>query len=68
MQALEAIQPNFVRQPAGQARSPWALLGVAAVLLAAVGVVFASTAPDGIEKPDAHIRLPMPHASSGWLG
>ncbi len=50
IQALEGIQPGFVRRPS-PARS-WAAMavGVAAILLAAVGVVFASTAPDGIEK------------------
>jgi cobalt/nickel transport system permease protein len=49
VQSLESIQPNFVRKPDGR---PFAtgVLGAAAVLLAAVGVVFASTAPDGIEK------------------
>jgi len=50
IQALEAIQPGFVRKP--EAGRSWALgaAGLAAVLLAAVGVLVASTAPDGIEK------------------
>lgn len=49
MNALEAIQPGMVRAPA---RRPWAstAVAVAAVMLAAVGVLFASTAPDGIQK------------------
>jgi cobalt/nickel transport system permease protein len=48
-QSLETIQPNFIRKPTAR-RYAAAALGAAAVLLAAVGVVFASTAPDGIEK------------------
>jgi hypothetical protein len=50
IQALESIQPNFVRRPAAPRSFAVASLGAAAVLLAAVGVVFASTQPDGIEK------------------
>ncbi len=50
VQALESIQPGFVRKP-GRAR-PFALglVSVVAIMLAAVGVLFASTAPDGIER------------------
>ena len=50
MQALEAVQPGFVHQPGP--RRLWALagLGVAAVLLAVVGVMFASAHPDGLES------------------
>ena len=60
MGALEAIQPNFVRQPA------------------AGGVVFASTAPDGIEQLarqtgiSAHARTlistPFKDYEASWLG
>ena len=48
--ALEKIQPNFVRQPR-QGR-PFALgaLALAGLLLAAVGVLVAAAAPDGIQK------------------
>ncbi len=45
VQALEGIRPGFVRKPKA---SP--ALGVAAILLATVGVLLASTAPDGIWK------------------
>jgi len=50
MQALESVQPEFVQTPSP--RRGWALaaLGLGAVLLAAVGVLFASTHPDGLER------------------
>lgn len=48
-QSLEAMQPAFLRKPSGRRFAP-AAVGAAAVLLAAVGVVFASAAPDGIER------------------
>ncbi|MGD0868485.1 MAG: energy-coupling factor ABC transporter permease [Bryobacteraceae bacterium] len=50
VQALEAIQPGFVRQPAAGRSFARGALGLAAVVLAAVGFLFASTAPDGIES------------------
>ena len=65
VEGLDAIQPNFVRQPAAGRRPALGALGLAAVLLGAVGVLFASTAPDGIERLtryDAAV-LQMP-----WLG
>src|SRR5262249_24872363 len=50
IEALEAIQPNFVRKPApGQWRAA-AGLAFCAVLLAVVGVMFASSHPDGLNK------------------
>jgi cobalt/nickel transport system permease protein len=50
IQALETIQPGFVRKPEGGRSFALGAIGVAAVLLAAGGVMVASTAPDGIEK------------------
>jgi cobalt/nickel transport system permease protein len=50
VQALEAIQPGFARKPSAGGSFAFGALGIAAVLLAAVGVLFASTAPDGIQK------------------
>jgi cobalt/nickel transport system permease protein len=47
--ALEGIQPGFVRRPAGGHSFALTAVGIAAILLAAGGVVFASTAPDGIQ-------------------
>lgn len=52
VKALEAIRPGFVRQPEPGRRlnaSLWAA-GMAAILMAAVGVLYSSAAPDGIEK------------------
>jgi cobalt/nickel transport system permease protein len=50
VQALEAIQPGFVRRPAAARSRVRGAVALVAVLLAAVGVLFASTAPDGIER------------------
>lgn len=50
VQALEKMQPDFVRQPAGGRRLALGAAGIAAILLAVVGVLFASTAPDGIQR------------------
>ena len=56
IEALEKIQPGFVRKPAaGQSPASGAVAAVAAValvavLLAGVGVLFAATTPDGIQK------------------
>lgn len=50
IQALESIQPNLVRKPAAVRSFTLASLGIGAVLMAGVGVVFASSAPDGIQK------------------
>ncbi|HLH19692.1 MAG TPA: energy-coupling factor ABC transporter permease [Bryobacteraceae bacterium] len=64
VEALDAMQPNFVRKPAER---PLALaaLAVTAVLLGAVGVLFASTAPDGIE----HLtRIQAAGLPERWLG
>jgi cobalt/nickel transport system permease protein len=55
IEALEAIQPGFARKMAGGRRpagrsAAWGAIALAAVLLAAGGVLVASTAPDGIQK------------------
>ena len=62
-QSLETIQPNFIRKPSGQ-RYAVGALGLAAVLLAGVGVVFASTSPDGIER----LTQAQTAAEATWLG
>jgi cobalt/nickel transport system permease protein len=55
VEALERIQPGFLRRPQGlQGRGMW-VPGAAAVAFAGVGVFVASTQPDGIE------RLTLPH-------
>ena len=50
VQALETINPGFVRKPESRGSFTLGILAAAAVLLAAVGVLFASTQPDGIER------------------
>jgi cobalt/nickel transport system permease protein len=50
VEGLDGIQPNFVRKPAAGRRIGLAALALTAVTLGAVGVLFASTAPDGIER------------------
>lgn len=56
VEALAGIRPGLVSQPARRGSFAVTALGVAAVLLATVGVVFAATAPDPIEKL-GHSRL-----------
>ena len=50
VQALEAINPAFVRRPGARGSLALGALATAAVVLAAFGVLFASTQPDGIER------------------
>lgn len=50
VEALAGIRPGLVREPARRGSFAVTALGAAAVLLATVGVVFAATAPDPIEK------------------
>lgn len=50
IQALESIQPGFIRRPAVGRSFALGAVSMGAVLLAAVGVLFASAAPDGIQK------------------
>ena len=76
--ALERIQPSLMRAP-GAGRSPaFSALALVAVLLAAGGVVFASTEPDGIERLAmqtgiaSHARTlistPLKDYQAAWLG
>jgi cobalt/nickel transport system permease protein len=60
VQALETIQPSFVRKPASSRPFAMASLGVAAILMAGVGVVFASSNPDGIQKLTRFDLEPQP--------
>jgi cobalt/nickel transport system permease protein len=50
VRALEGIQPSLVRRPAERRSYAVIIVAAAAILLAAVGVLFASSHPDGIEK------------------
>jgi cobalt/nickel transport system permease protein len=82
MQAIETIEPGFARKPAARRRPAFSAIAFAAVMLAAVGVLFASTAPDGIQKLAQQAGLAGPGTSllssplagyqsafleSGWL-
>ncbi len=63
MESLEKIQPKLVRQP-WTGRSPvLGVIAIAAVLLASVGVLFASQAPDAIQQ----LTHQSGSEASGWL-
>lgn len=57
VEALEAMHPGFVRKPSGAPSGALGSLAVAAILLAVVGVFFASSHPDGLEKLALDIGL-----------
>ncbi len=65
IQALEAIRPGFVTKPTHSGRLGWVsgAIGVCAVFLAGVGVLFAATAPDGIQRLGMQTGL-VSHAAS----
>lgn len=50
VRAVERLHPGWIRKPIAFRSSAFALLGVVAILLAALGVLFASQSPDGIQK------------------
>ena len=50
IEAMERIQPNFVRKPRQGRPGALAAVAVVALLLAASGFLFTSAAPDGIQK------------------
>lgn len=50
LESLERIQPKLVRRPSGRSSPVLGVVAVAAVLLASVGVLFASQAPDAIQQ------------------
>jgi hypothetical protein len=76
--ALERIQPNVMRAPSAGRSPAMATLALAALLLAAGGVVFASSSPDGIARlaiqtgiaSHAHtlISTPLKDYQATWLG
>ncbi|MBM3746720.1 MAG: cobalt transporter [Acidobacteria bacterium] len=75
---LERLGIGLARQPVEARPRGLAVVGLAAVLLAAVGVLFASTYPDGLEKMaqalglEEHARAlystPLADYSLRWLG
>jgi cobalt/nickel transport system permease protein len=73
--ALEAIQPDFVRQPKAERSFALGAAALAAVLLVTGGVLLASASPDGIQqlgKARVMLSTPLsgyefPALGSGWL-
>lgn len=57
IQALDRINPEFVRKPASRGGFALAAVALAAVFLAVGGVLLASTQPDNIESLAAQIGL-----------
>jgi hypothetical protein len=83
VRAIERLHPAWVRQPVPLRSSAFALLAACAALLAGIGFLVASQAPDGIEKlaeqtgisSQARNLIATPFADykwqalgSGWLG
>jgi cobalt/nickel transport system permease protein len=76
LQAIERLNPGWVRKPEGSPRTMLIALAGFAVLLAAAGFLLASTSPDGIQHivgPAAKSSFPAPLAdyqlpfwSSNW--
>jgi cobalt/nickel transport system permease protein len=50
LEAVERLNPGWVRKPAARAQRASQFLAAAAVFLVAIGFLFASTAPDGLER------------------
>lgn len=80
VQALDKLNPTFVRKPDQVTGRTVAALGAAALLLASVGLVLASATPDGIEHLGRQLGLvasgtfkspmadySMGHFDSVWL-
>jgi cobalt/nickel transport system permease protein len=63
IESLEKIQPKLIRQPWGGRSPALGVVAVIAVLLASVGVLFASQAPDAVQQ----LTRPSTADGSGWL-
>ncbi len=50
VQAVETLNPNFVRQPRADGGLALSAMALAAISLAAAGALFASTSPDGLQR------------------
>jgi cobalt/nickel transport system permease protein len=57
-QAVETLNPNFVRQPKADRGVALGAVGLAAVSLVVAGVLFASTDPDGLQKLTESLGIP----------
>ncbi len=68
LEALESIQPGFVRKPAERRSFALGAAGLAAILLATVGVQFAAAGPDGIQSiaQQAGVAYRAASGGSGW--
>lgn len=76
IQTLEKMNPKFVKRPEATRRALGAI-ALAALLLVVVGVVFASTDPDGLEKlaeslgiaarETTVVAAPLPDYEVNWL-
>jgi cobalt/nickel transport system permease protein len=64
MQSLERIQPDLISAPPGKRSPALAAIASCAILLASVGVLFASHAPDPIQQ----LTGQSGGDSSGWMG
>jgi hypothetical protein len=73
--ALEAIQPDFVRQPVAGRSFALGAVALLAVVLVTGGVLFASSSPDGIQKlgqAKTFVSSPLagytiPALGAGWM-
>lgn len=78
VQALERIQPGYVRKPAPGRSFALGAVGLMAVLLATVGTLVASTQPDGLERLAEQIGIsarekvllaaPLADYTAPWFG
>ena len=50
LNAIERLNPRWVRSPAGSGSRTIGALAIASVVMIVIGVLFASTAPDGIQS------------------
>jgi cobalt/nickel transport system permease protein len=57
VEALERINPQFVQRPQARGGRAIAALGLAAVVLAVIGVLFASAHPDGLERLAGYLGI-----------
>ena len=65
VQAIERIQPGFLRRPAASHRKILAFGALAATVFATTTAIFVSQTPDGIESVLRRAGLPAP--SIGWF-
>jgi cobalt/nickel transport system permease protein len=57
IQALETMNPDFIRKPTDATGRTIGAVGLAALLIVVVGVLFASAYPDGLENLAEHLGI-----------